>query len=623
MRVISEHRGKLYSRDTATWLTNLALQDIQNLSRAAKEAWGHKADGVLPLVLAGFITNVAFAELVPIEQRLQDIIEDPNPVALVEKLKSFGIESGPVDHETEAKATLETAGFGALLMPWKLLLQWQRKPLAIVSSVHASSFGNPEAYYAPASGTAPTKEACLRKLLHDVWQCKVKPASARFLEDYPLYQKLSELLDKKSPPTGLRLAFGLQLLWETSKSYYFMQTDEDDDDNSNDERPNCRTELLEFAKEYVGSLEAVMDDTTMSGKDQNTLPWHLQRVRDEVKEFTEEGPLNLFVQSPWVAGAQMVDLLHSATGNGLRVFNYCQYVGSLVHSYNVLQKVAGFENIKLLDELLSFCGKSFFTTENGEGPTRKFLYAYSRYCGGHLQFTARRTHTTGSYQLTIHRYRNFSQDVKDLKVEPNDDNFAAAQTSTILDVRQRGYHLDQGDMENIDYFIEKIRPLRPLLGVIPDSAFAQVASHYTNDAEKPSHRLQMLMQGVLMTDFNEGEPTLKLNYFQLYLLFVKAIRQIEQGQRGHRGYPNINEDKVPSFLDRLLRNADSCKSDRHRARFAEDNLSRAVFNALVDVFWDIEADDVCWRSIFEDISSSSEESSEEEQEEAAFSETEE
>ena len=148
----------------------------------------------------------------------------------------------------------------------------------------------------------------------------------------PVYPEVGYFLahgEKDSDNNGLRSSCGLQLLLESYKSYIFTA-------GPTYAASSCRLQALKFAQEARISIRAVLDDSTMPCRCPGTLAYHLENLDQDFKGFLETRVFDFYFQSPWVSGSHVLEMLEALFYHGLRLFSYRNYVGALLHAYNVL-----------------------------------------------------------------------------------------------------------------------------------------------------------------------------------------------------------------------------------------------------------------------------------------------
>lgn len=184
------------------------------------------------------------------------------------------------------------------------------------------------------------------------------------------------------------IAFGLQLLIETYKSFVFAS-------GSNPIKANSRLQVLMFAGEVkksvsrVGSLRPPwVHSCTCPDCHESKLQTGVRLLEQDVIDFTAEKRFDLYYQAPWVAGTQMLEMLWQATDYGLLLG--LEYVDSVLHLYNCLRQVGALSKESIiLERLCNLLEQAVFERPR---PDRKFYARFVVQRGGRLQLDRRRMH---------------------------------------------------------------------------------------------------------------------------------------------------------------------------------------------------------------------------------------
>lgn len=147
----------------------------------------------------------------------------------------------------------------------------------------------------------------------------------------------------------------------------------------------CRITALQLAQQALAQVTAVVNDKTcFPCRCTQTLAYHLQNLEQDLLAFTKHKCWDLYFQSPWVAGNHVLEMLDLCHYYGMRLINYRHYVGAVLHSYNVLQKLAGLEQIPVLEDLCDQFQDVLFP--GGVRPSYSFRASWGRYVGARLKF---------------------------------------------------------------------------------------------------------------------------------------------------------------------------------------------------------------------------------------------
>lgn len=352
-------------------------------------------------------------------------------------------------------------------------------------------------------------------------------------------------------------------------------------------RPNCRLEALRFAQEIILYITAVLDDNSMPDRGSDSVAAHLEAYRNKLQSFTHERVFNLYSQSPWICGAQMLEMLRMASYYGLRLLSYQHRVGAILHCYNIISQFTRFEPIDVLERLIAALETNFFP---GGRPMSSFRNCAMTFYGGRLEFERNSTHRTGRHQVVIPD-RRMATDGSGMRVEANDDRFSLSKVSWMFDIMTNlNYHLNQAEWETVD---EKVRELLTTCRLLPtDSAMVKTVMRYEDYINAPSHRLQRLMQMALFTDFSDHVPMAKINYFNLSMASTKIIGIVSDWS-----HPNEQGLMCQCFMEKLAVAADTYQRNNGKQPFGHRALVKNISETLTEVLRDSKLEDFLWQSV--------------------------
>ncbi|PVH90414.1 hypothetical protein DM02DRAFT_665121 [Periconia macrospinosa] len=194
---------------------------------------------------------------------------------------------------------------------------------------------------------------------------------------HPLLFELRQYLGYPGIRIDTELVFGLSLLLESTKTFIFKGEDVND--------VNCRMKTLRFAMEFQNCIKKITDYTNprLAENHSEDMMVGLLNIKDMLKDFIAESRLDLYYQSPWVAGCQAVEFLSLALEAGMNLMNQRGIVACVLHMYNLVHQL-GTEcpKIPLLETLCDFFVQQIFL---GSRPTRNFQTIWHRYQGGSIQ----------------------------------------------------------------------------------------------------------------------------------------------------------------------------------------------------------------------------------------------
>jgi len=550
--------------------------------KAVTEVWEQVADGTIAAPLAVFVTNTAMAAVEPIQQRLLDTRDDPNPEVLEERLLQIQQIESLLQTDGNAPVLPISHLIEGLLTCWTVLQQSKsegkgpaKQGLTVEKPTDFFGQQHRENYH--------TDPANLSRVLQNIKDRSQDDTRMPYFSDLTLRlvsEITSFLLEGKYTNQGLRYSFGLLLIHQSYSGFLSIATEAG-------KRPNCRLEALRFAQEIILYITAVLDNSSMPDRGSDSVAAHLEAYRNKLQVFTHERVFNLYSQSPWICGAQMLEMLRMASYYGLRLLSYQHRVGAILHCYNIISQFTSFERIDVLERLIAALETNFFP---GGRPTSSFRNCAMTFCGGRLEFERNSTHRTGRHQVVIPD-RRMATDGSGMRVEANDDRFSLSKVSWMFDIMTNlNYHLNQAEWETVD---EKVRELLTTCRLLPkDSAMVKTVMRYEDYINAPSHRLQRLMQMALFTDFSDHLPVAKINYFNLYVACTKIIGIISD-----RSHPSEQGSMCQCFMENLVVAADTYHRNNGKQPFGHRALVKNISDALTEVLRDSKLEDFLWQSV--------------------------
>ena len=558
-------------------------QEMSDLLSAVTSVWEQSAQGLTPLVVAAFITNAAFAEFDGVEQRLKILCNGSDPAAL--RSKFMQMQEGTDDFSKEGGPGQQVE---ALEQNWQLLLQCKHGYHAGKMEATSMVQGQYQITLRKCSDSMPMDRECLAMLLPSVTQhiyARRQPSNIVRIST-PAYADVGYFLTHEGSENGLRCAYGLQVLLEAYKSYLFASH------NHTCALPGCRLKALKFAQEAALSIRAVLEDSSMPCRCSQTLASHLENLQLDLNAFFQEKAFDLYFQSSWVCGSHLLEMLDVLFYYGLRLFSYRNYVGAVMHVYNVLRTLTGFQSIPLLEALRDTFSDILFP---GGRPIRNFKACCLRFMGGRLQFKSHTSdHKSGSHHMVIPPHTAKATAGFGLRKEINDERFECSKVSIFHHVKERDYHLDAALWNRVHTLADTYEtPANE-----SKRSETHSCSHHSHSvpnafSTSPQRRLQCLHNAVL-ADFNGPFPTAKLNFFAIYSACVRIVSLISDKTHGeeHRGLNCL------CFLDAIVSAADRYKDNEHRLQpFGCKELVGSCKDAMRDALGGIEVEEFLWREI--------------------------
>ncbi|KAI9880764.1 MAG: hypothetical protein M1830_000653 [Pleopsidium flavum] len=564
------------------------IQEMSDLLLGTNSAWEQAARGETPLVVAAFTTNAAFARFEEIEQRLKVLCDGSNPEALRSKFMQIQEDLEVPEGVEVSVHSRKSQQVDALQQSWQLLLQFKRVHQAGQYEKAIPSKQRPsQIILRRGSDSAPTDRECLTMLLQNIGQHvrAIRRPTSVVRIGTPVYADIGYFFTHDEDDTnGLRCSYGLQILLEAYKSYLLAS-------DCACAPPSCRLRALQFAQEAISSIRAVLDDSSMPCRCCHTLAFHLEDLHFDFQAFVQEKVFDLYFQSPWVSGSHVLEMMETLFYYGLRLFSYRHYVGSVMHVYNILRRLTGFQRIPLLEELCNTFDDILFP---GGRPSRNFRACCVRYMGGRLRFNPHASdHKSGSHQMAIPAHTARATAGFGLRKEANDSRFEYRKVSLFHHIKQRGYHLD-------DALWDRVHDLTHTDGVRVSGKSRKRLSccHHSHSkvddtSSSPQHSLLRLQKAVL-ADFIGPFPIAKVNFFEVYTSCVRIVSIISDHAHDEKG----SGQNCLCFLEVILAAADRCKDNEHKLQpLGHKELVQTCKDAMSTVLGERGLDDYLWKGI--------------------------
>lgn len=568
---------------------------MHDLSHNVNHSWEQATKGEIPLVVAAFTTNAALAAFAKIEPQLVDLCSDLNPFT-VQKAFSQTVPAAPISESHTADFSKDSSGVDvieALRGPLQLLCSSKQGHKIVSRTTTNHLFQKPLELipqHCPTASDADTESLTL--LLQNLVRLANSRRSLNTITSHgsPLLADVSHFYTYEGQcATGLASAFGLRTLQESYRSYLWAP-------GALKPVTNCRLSVLRYADDAACATRAVLDNATMpcrcvgqpkptpSDKPKftvlaGTLAFHLEDLHCHLRKFAQERIFDLYFQSPWVASSHMLEALDAMFYYGLRLFSYRNYVGSVLHVYNILRCLTDFEPIPLLEEL---CEKFKGVVFSREKPVRNFKACYCIFIGGRLRFKkGRKTHDhRNSWHVAIPPHTAKAVAGFGLRKEANDSRFEYRKVSMFYHIKDRNYHLDN---EVLDWVQDADSNEKRRVKRTKKPRYCCTERMGTEDSTLLS------VQHAVLAEFSGELPIAKTNLFAVYLACVKIIEIITA--RGHDG----DEKHCLCFCTAMLEAADRYRTNEHKMEpFGCPELLKTCKEAISSVLKDRPLSDFVW-----------------------------
>ncbi|KAL8997718.1 MAG: hypothetical protein Q9169_003047 [Polycauliona sp. 2 TL-2023] len=418
-------------------------------------------------------------------------------------------------------------------------------------------------------------------LFHNVAQC----TRGSYLQNSfirlgsPYVAEVDSFMSREQTPRDcLHCASGLSLLMSSYKAYAFA---------------------LPAGQCAVAQIGAVLDDPTMPCRCNGTLAFHLERLKRDLEDYLRTKMFDLFFQSPWVCGGQILEMMHALRYYGLRLAAYKSYMGSVMHMYNVLRKIHKFTPVPVLETICEHLGDLFFP--GGLPDNKTFKSCYVRYLGGRLRFHSRARHQTGCHELAIpvHTAKATAGFVSEGGA-PLDPRFDCGRLSLIYRFKERNYRFDDATLDAVnsrahfdDVYREDVGAFaasgtrsRKTIGTVGHVANSckheGILDDPASDSDPGILGVSRALQPALDTELASDFPVASLNFFPLYLDCVRVVDSISNAYHGADSKPR---QFCLCYAEILVAAADGCREGKGwRVRKEIRDLVALCGQALTDGF---------------------------------------
>lgn len=561
-------------------LTNNS-QDVQGLFNIVNTSWRQAGQGEIPTVIAALTTNVVFAHLEKIEPQLLDLCKDGDLEVLRSRGRTEAEAPYPAmqgDGQGIVSVKSQPTVYEALQSPQHLLCTSKQNRKVVSKTPTSFIFQKPSEFILQDSAMSSQSDVeALTILLQNIacltqssrWSNSiVRSGSPLSTEIYQFYA------NEKKPSTLLRCAFGLRLLQESYKSYMWATIPAK-------ASANCRIAVLKHTEEVIRNISTTLSHPTFPCRCLQTLAFHLEDLHSHLSLYYREKIFDLYFQAPWVCGAQMLEILDATFYYGLRLFSYRNYVGSVLHVYNILTTLTNFEPIPLFEEL---CEKFRGVVFPRERPNRNFRACFSIFMGGRLRFMKghKSNNHRNSWHIAIPPHTAKFVAGMGLRKEANDSRFEYCKLSLFHHIKERRYQLDDTVWSRLE------QPQSPTRSNPRKPSRQQWCP---GDRQDIYNTPLLHLQQAIITEFEGDLPIAKINFFAVYMACVRIIEMISE--KGHDD--KENNQHCLCFANAMLEAADRYRANEHKFEpFGCPDLLKTCQNAMSEVLRNRPLSDFLW-----------------------------
>ena len=565
-----------------------------DLADAVVSIWEKAGTGESSTLVAALVTNTVLANVEDIESRLKVSTLASDPTTLLAIFGKLAAIIGCPIGEDSSPGSFAQELLESLQLRWQQLLDVRdRGPSFLLppSLGESTNRQTTDLILRRGMDTSEADDICFMTLLLNL----VDHSNASYLSNSvlrfgtPLYAEVAYYVFNKKPDhndCGLYTSYAIRVFLQSYKSYCFTMGPARAVDN--------RVQALQFAQEGLKSIEAVLNHATMPCRCEGTLAYHLEKTRHEFGEYITVNKFDFLFQSPWVCGSHMLEMANALFCHGLRLLTYRNYVGSIVHAYNMLRKVNKFDSIPLLESLCDAFGDSLFP---GGRPDRNFVICYHMFMGGRIRFDVhapgRKSHKSGCHFITIPtQTARATAGFGDCE-KASELRLSCRKLSSFYHIREKKFHLDAATWDQVHKKCDNRKE------DTPKGKKSRPCSHHGHPKEnpfsscRPQERFESLHQAML-TEFTGSFPIAKINLMKVYLACLQVVSKITDGHHGEKE----SGKHCTCFIDQLLADGDRCRGYGNKCQpSGSKHLIRTCQRAMVEILGGEKVEEFVWEGI--------------------------
>jgi hypothetical protein len=557
------------------------LKQIHDVFRAVQDIWRQAGAGGLPLIVASAVTNVACASLRELHTQLMELDAG---VDLPSLHNTCGIPQGSssIEYETGPSCDDQHQMLEDMHVSWKAIMH--------VKAGHSMPTGI-ACIHKPANllDSAEFITMLTQGILHLIYSAAAPDTVIR--NGTPVYADIGYLLSHLGETSNnLGSTFSLHLLSTSYKAYMAGLS-------SPAMLSRCRLSALKLSHQAQSSLSMVLSDKIcFPCRCPETLSFHLDQLRDTLQRYTAYKCWDIFFQAPWVAGNHILEILDMCFYYGMRLIRYRHYVGSVLHSYNVLRQLAVMKEIPLLEHLCNFATLFF---SGGQRPTNRFAASWARFVGARLKF--KKGHKGHNHRESwcmavpshaAKRAAGFGIN-RDGKSQLAED----AGFNEIVDLKRMDYHVDDSKWDTVCGW-EDIHTSEKGKRTSMSSA-RSAGSRYLPSHSTTTHSNHLLDLASYLSRSNKGPlPSCRLNLFAVFHTCVQIVRTISKSTHTD---PKDKDLRCTCFATTILTGGDRIRDaealggvDCWRKMNGEKGVVEDVKRVICEVMGKVEVTDWEW-----------------------------
>ena len=574
------------------------LHGLDDVMATITECWRKAAIKRSSVMIPACVTNVGMIMIKDIARRISTVNESGSLEAIHEACHILEApdrdkDFGPPLRWHQVLDDLRDA--------WRVIQCYRKETMTIEVP---TAVWNAVEFIQPGGSDASRKTAALHLLMANVLEelgvAALHPCPSTLppigIRESPFINEMKQVMGfGESHTSELLSSISLILLYTTHQAYLHPNAtqcplhEQPCEKTSCSLRQNPRIDALRYTSNILKSLRSLLDahppvpDSTFPCRCNQTLAFHIEVLRIELEKFVTSRCWDLLHQSPWMAGCQMLDVMHRASYYGSKLLRYRNFVGATIHVYNALH-VADPDLLTPIPVLEAVCEELkgvFFA--GGSRPQRNFYKSYVRFLGGRLRFqkghSRQRTQDTWCMAIPGHAARESSG----LGIGINEGPKQKTELWGLLPRLARSeYTIDKDSWQEVCEHCGKSQQIN-------GSSAKDVRKRRFELDKVPCSYLLTSLESAVTDELDSCLPLIRLDVFKLYATCVTMVEKVSKF-----GYDGGDEGGVTirclCFVEHLMAAAERkvrAKTERVENRIwkkEEKLLVELIAETLNDVF---------------------------------------